>query len=206
LPAQSNTLAVLITGVSPGGLGAEAAFSIAAQKPGLIILASRDVSKIAETAAAIEERHPGTPTRILKLDLASFAAIREAAKEVNAYTENIDVLINNAAVMACPYATTADGFEMQFGTNHLGHFLFTVLILGKLTKGTGRVVNVSSIGHRRSPIRFGDFNFSDGETYDRWEAYGQSKTANILFSVELAKRGVNAFSLHPGGRVPLERA
>jgi NAD(P)-dependent dehydrogenase (short-subunit alcohol dehydrogenase family) len=200
LLAQAKIRAVLVTGVSPGGIGAETAISIASQKPDLIILASRDVSKIEKTAATIEELYPGTPTRTLKLDLGSLTAVREAAKEVNTYPETIDVLINNAAVMACPYSTTEDGFETQFGTNYLGHFLFTVLLLGKLTKGTGRVVNVSSSGHDRGPVRFDDPGFSDGEKYDPWLAYGQSKTAIILFSVELARRGVNSFSLHPGGK------
>jgi NAD(P)-dependent dehydrogenase (short-subunit alcohol dehydrogenase family) len=124
---------------------------------------------------------------------------------VNTYTKNIDVLINNAGVMACPYSTTVDGFETQFATNHLGHFLFTVLILGKLTKETGRVVNVSSEGHQQCGVRFDDIGFSGGEKYAPWEAYGQAKTANILFSVELARRGVRSFSLTPGGMNPLER-
>ncbi|TFK78017.1 NAD(P)-binding protein, partial [Polyporus arcularius HHB13444] len=115
----------------------------------------------------------------------------------------IDVLVNNAGIMATPYGKTVDGIESQFGTNHIGHFLFTNLIIPKLLESKqGRVVNVSSNGHRLSDIRWDDFNFQDGTTYNKWVAYGQSKTANILFSVELAQRlgskGLKAFSLHPG--------
>lgn len=112
--------------------------------------------------------------------------------------------------MASPYATTEDGFESQFGTNHLGHFLFTALIFPRIIAASSitdpaRVVNVSSRGHHRSPIRFDDYNFSDGKTYDKWAAYGQGKTANILCSNEIARRAkeknvnVIAYSLHPGG-------
>lgn len=112
-------------------------------------------------------------------------------------------MINNAAIMACPYAVTEDGFETQFATNHLSHFLLTNLLMPKiLLSASPRIVNVSSWGHVRSPIRFGDLDFSRGEKYDVWEAYGQAKTANILFSVginqKLGERGVRSFALHPG--------
>ena len=101
-------------------------------------------------------------TRILRLDLASQSQIRKAADEVNGYAENIDVLVNNAGVMASPYSTTEDGLETQFGVNHVGHFLFTNLITAKILKGEGggRVVSVSSDGHRLSPIVWEDFGFS----------------------------------------------
>ncbi|TFK86693.1 NAD(P)-binding protein, partial [Polyporus arcularius HHB13444] len=129
---------------------------------------------------------------------------RKAAAEVLSWPEPIDVLVNNAGIMATPYGKTVDGIESQFGTNHIGHFLFTNLIMPKLleSKQGPRVVNVSSNGHRLSDIRWDDFNFQDGKTYNKWVAYGQSKTANILFSVELAQRlgskGLKAFSVHPG--------
>lgn len=111
--------------------------------------------------------------------------------------------------MACPYAVTPDGFETQFGTNHLGHFLFTALIFNKIVAASSpafpsRIISVSSGGHRRSDIRWDDLNFGNGASYDGWIAYGQSKTANILFANELARRckergvGVLAYSLHPG--------
>lgn len=153
---------VLTTGVSPGGLGAYFVKTIAKYQPKLIILASRDIEKAKATAQAISSLAPGVQTRVLELDLGSQAQVRTAAAEVNAYEESIDLLVNNAAVMACPYATTKDGLELQFGTNHIGHFLFTNLILGKiLAAGPGaRVVNVSSAGHRLSPIRWDDINFS----------------------------------------------
>lgn len=104
--------------------------------------------------------------------------------------------------MAAPYSTTVDGFENQFGTNHLGPFLFTNLIRPKLVKNV-RVVNVSSWGHNLSPVLFDDVGFAKGATYDKWKAYGQAKTANMLFSVGLRRRweGVEAFSLHPGGEI-----
>lgn len=99
-----------------------------------------------------------------------------------------------------PYAVTVDDFEAQFATNHLGHFLFTNLIRPHLLASSApRVVNVSSNGHRLSDIRYDDVGFSGGKTYDMWKAYGQSKTANMLFAVGLTQRGIPAFSLHPGG-------
>ena len=153
---------VLTTGVSPGGLGAYFVETIARYQPKLLILATRDISKARETAQAISSASPGVETRLLELDLGSQAQIRKAAEEVNAYAEPIDVLVNNAGVMACPYSTTKDGLESQFGTNHIGHFLFTNLIMAKIiAAGPGaRTISVSSDGHRLSPIRFHDLNFS----------------------------------------------
>lgn len=199
-----NGKVILTTGVSPNSLGAYYAQTVAAHNPKLLILAGRDTAKLQETADAINKAHPNVPVRLLKLDLGDMSQVREAAKEVNGYSENIDILMNNAAVMACPYMTTKDGLEMQFGTGHIGHFLFTNLILQKLLASGdhSRVINVSSSGHRTSQIRFDDWDFSKGETYNRWKAYGQTKTANIAFSVELARRygnkGLESFSLHPG--------
>ncbi|ORY60394.1 oxidoreductase [Leucosporidium creatinivorum] len=196
---------VLITGVSPGGLGAEAARAIAQHSPALLILAGRSQAKIDETAAAIKKESPSTKLRPLVLDLSSLAAVRKAAEEVNSWPEPIDVLINNAAIMANPRRElTVDGFESQFATNHLGHFLFTNLIYPRLSSSSSgpRIVNVSSRGHRRSAIRFEDFNFAEEGSYVPFVAYGQAKTANMLFSVELTKRwasiGATSFSLHPG--------
>lgn len=103
--------------------------------------------------------------------------------------------------MAGPYHLTTDGFESQFGTNHLGPFLFTNLIFPRLLASPSpRIVNVSSLGHRFCDIRYDDLEFSKGATYDKWLSYGQSKTANTLFAVSLAQRGVVTFSLHPGGQ------
>ncbi|KAH8551427.1 hypothetical protein BGW37DRAFT_513254 [Umbelopsis sp. PMI_123] len=199
---------VLITGCTWGGLGAEAARVVAKHHAGLVIVAGRKQESLDDTIQKIKEETPSANVRPLIIDLASLESVRKAAAEVNAYPEAIDVLINNAAIMASPYHTTKDGFEAQFGTNHIGPFLFTNLIMPKLLASkTGapppRIVNVSSIGHIFSPIRFDDPFFENGKTYQKWTSYGQSKTANMLFARELAKRyknkGLTAFSLHPGG-------
>lgn len=153
---------ILTTGVSPGGLGAHFVETIAAAKPALLILAGRSPTKVQQTADALAKAHPDVKTRTLRLDLASLAAVREAAAEVNSWDDipYIDVLVNNAAIMAVDHAVSPDGFESQFATNHLGHFLFTNLIMGKiLAAGKPRVVVVSSDGHRTSPVRFDDLDF-----------------------------------------------
>ncbi|XTI90829.1 WW domain-containing oxidoreductase, partial [Cenococcum geophilum] len=205
LSSEIEGKVVLITGVSPGSLGAFFVSTVAKHSPKLIILASRDFSKLQAVVAAItaDPASPQVATRLLKLDLASQAQIRQAAKEVLAYAENIDVLVNSAGVMATPYGTTADGLEMQFGANHIGHFLFTNLIMPKLlTSPAPRVVSVTSDGHRLSPIRWDDYGFQGGKTYEKWRAYGQSKTANMLFAVSLAEKlgekRLRAYSVHPG--------
>jgi len=151
---------ILTTGVSPSGLGANFVETIAAHNPKLLILAGRDTTKTQQTADAIAKAYPNVKTRILELDLGSLKQVWSAAKVVLAYEEDIDVLVNNAAVMACPYSQTTDGLELQFGTGHVGHFLFTNLTLSKILKVKGRVVNVSSDGHRLSPVRFDDCGFS----------------------------------------------
>ncbi|KAK4040000.1 hypothetical protein C8A01DRAFT_35965 [Parachaetomium inaequale] len=196
---------ILTTGVSPGGLGAEFVTALAAANPSLLILAGRNTTKVQQTADAIAQAHPGVKTRLLRLDLTSLSAVREAAAEVNAWDDvpAIDVLVNNAGIMAVEHAVTEDGFESQFAVNHLAHFLFTNLIMGKvLAAAKPRVVNVSSDGHRMSGIRFGDLDFRGGENYNKWHAYGQSKTANMLMALSLAeklgKKGLRAYSLHPG--------
>lgn len=194
---------VLITGCTWGGLGAEAARAIAKQDPKLLILAGRKQESLDDTVKKIKEESPKANLRTLIIDLASLESVKKASAEVNQYTEPIDVLINNAAIMASPYHTTKDGFEGQIGTNHLGPFLFTNSILSRvLASSSPRIVNVSSEGHGFTPIRFDDFQFKNGETYAKWIAYGQSKVANVMFARELAKRygnkGLVAFSLHPG--------
>ncbi|KAK3380960.1 hypothetical protein B0H63DRAFT_523698 [Podospora didyma] len=198
---------VLITGVSPGGLGDTFATSIAKAHPALLILTGRTASKVQEAADAITKANPDVKTRVLQLDLGSLAAVQKSAAEVQEWADvpAIDVLVNNAGIMAVPYALSPDGVESQLATNHLGPFLFTNLIMDKiLAAKEPRVVNISSDGHRLCPgIRFGDHNFHDGETYDKWMSYGQSKTANMLMAISLAeklgpKRGLTAVSLHPG--------
>ncbi|KAF8069916.1 NAD-P-binding protein, partial [Lyophyllum atratum] len=194
---------VIVTGVTAGGLGAEAA-RVLAIKGATVVLAGRSVKKIQETADNIRKEAPDAKFRELLLDLGSQKAIRKAAQEVLKYPGPIDVLILNAGIMAPPYEKTADGLESQFGSNHIGNFLFTNLIMPKLLQAPApRVVSVASSGHFWGPVRFEDYGFEDGKTYEKWAAYGQSKTANILFAVELADRYKNtqlkAFSLHPGG-------
>ncbi|KAI1412762.1 NAD(P)-binding protein [Hypoxylon sp. FL1857] len=196
---------ILVTGVTPGGLGAAYAEFVSKGQPGLIILASRNLEKIKTVAEKVAAASPNVKTRALQLDLGSFAKVREAANTVNSWADVpiIDVVVNNAGLMGTDYFLTEDGFESQFGTNHLGHFLFTNLIINKiLASKAPRVVNVTSDGHRLNPIRWFDYNFDEGKTYNKWHGYGQSKTANMLFSLSLAeklgKRGLQSFSVHPG--------
>jgi NAD(P)-dependent dehydrogenase (short-subunit alcohol dehydrogenase family) len=162
LASQIAGTTVLVTGVSSGGLGACFAEQIAKspQKPKLIILAGRSIKKIEETASIVNKA--GVTTKILELDLSSFDRVRKAAAEVLGWSDvpTIDVLINNAGIMAVPYEVGPDGFELQLTTNHLGPFLFTNLILEKvLAAKEPRIVNVASDGHRLSPFRFADYDF-----------------------------------------------
>ena len=191
---------VLVTG-GYSGLGKETARAMAA-KGAHIILAGRDESKLHEAAINIAEE-TGARIDTLLCDLASLASVRSAADEAHKRFNTLDLLNNNAGVMACPKRLTADGFEMQFGTNHLGHFLLTNLLVPLLRQGDRpRIVNVSSRGHHIAPVDFDDPNFAHRE-YDKWVSYGQSKTANVLFTVGLEQRlggnGIHAFALHPGG-------
>lgn len=149
---------VLTTGVSPGGLGAFFVEQISQAQPKLLILAGRSTEKLKATAHAVG----GVATRTVELDLTSLAHVRTAAETVNGWDDvpAIDVLVNNAGIMGVSYGKTADGFEKQFGTNHLGPFLFTNLILPKvLASKEPRVVTVSSDAHRFSPMRFADYDF-----------------------------------------------
>jgi len=200
---------VLITGPTVKGLGFEAARAIATQKPALLILAGRSVQALDEAETQIKNETPDANIRKLVLDLGSLEQVKKAAEEVMSYPEpTIDVLINNAGIMALANRTdTADGHEAQFGINHLGHFLFTNLIMPKIRRSQSpRIVNVSSAGHQDSGIRFNDPDYKEPGSYEKWQAYAQAKTANILFSVELAKRGLTSFSLHPGSiATPLSR-
>jgi NAD(P)-dependent dehydrogenase (short-subunit alcohol dehydrogenase family) len=136
------------------------------------------------------------------LELGSLASIRAFARRFLARHPSLNVLVNNAGVMACPFARTSDGFELQFGSNHIGHFLLGCLLAPALRKGApSRVVCVSSRGHHLSPVVFEDINF-ERRAYDKWLSYGQAKTANVLFAVGLERRlgrdGVHANALHPG--------
>jgi NAD(P)-dependent dehydrogenase (short-subunit alcohol dehydrogenase family) len=196
-------VSAIVTGAS-GGLGAETARALA-ERGARVTLTARDAAK-GEAAAETIRKSTGNPrVEVLPLELLSLDSVRAFAKEVAARHGRLNVLINNAGVMACPLARTADGWESQFATNHLGHFLLTSLLTPLLVASApSRVISVSSRGHRFSPVVFDDIHFQR-RPYDKWSAYGQSKTANVLFAVELdrrlAARGVRANALHPGGIV-----
>ncbi|OBX18803.1 short-chain dehydrogenase [Erythrobacter sp. QSSC1-22B] len=183
------------------GLGHETARAMGA-KGASLILSGRDESKLEAAAKTIGDE-TGAKVETLVCDLASLGSIRAAAEQALARFDHVDLLINNAGVMACPLSRTADGFELQFGTNHLGHFLLTNLLMPLLEKGENpRIVNLSSRGHHLDSVHFDDLNYAERD-YDKWEAYGQSKTANILFAVALEQRlsdkGIHAYAVHPGG-------
>ncbi|KAF3051220.1 hypothetical protein E8E11_006638 [Didymella keratinophila] len=198
---------VLTTGVTQGGLGATFVETIAQYQPRLLILAGRSQQKVSATEQKIRSnpKSADVATRFLSLDLSSQTSVRAAADTVLSWAdvEHIDVLVNSAGIMAGPFKTTQEDIENQFGSNHIGHFLLTNLLLPKiLAAPRPRVVSVASDGHRFGGVRFEDVNFQDGKVYEQWEAYGQSKTANILFARSLAEklggRGLKAYSLHPG--------
>lgn len=221
-------------GVSPNSLGEYMAVAISKHSPSHLILASRTLANITAVIATIQTLTPSSSTKIqaVPLDLSSQASIRRAAKEISSLADNkLDVIINNAALNVPNYETTKEGIEMHFGTNHLGLFLLTNLLLPSVllassssAPGSARVVNLSSEGHRLSPIRFSDYDMKklvgdlpederppkrlpkslvDPEkAYSSYVAYGQSKTGNILMSISLSEKlgekGVRSFSVHPG--------
>lgn len=192
---------VLVTGAS-AGLGVETCRALAAHGA-TVVGAVRDIAKGQRATAAVQDAAAanGGAFSLIELDLASLASVRAAADKLNAAGEKFDVVIANAGVMACPKSQTADGFETQFGTNHLGHFVFVNRIANLLKPG-GRLVNLSSAGHRFSDVDLEDPNF-ERTPYTEFGAYGRSKTANILFAVEFDRRhkarGVRAAAVHPGG-------
>jgi NAD(P)-dependent dehydrogenase (short-subunit alcohol dehydrogenase family) len=181
---------VIVTGAN-SGIGRAAASALAGAGAN-VVLAVRSIEKGQAAAAGM----PGN-TEVRRLDLASLESVREFAQ---GWTGEIDILINNAGVMVPPLSRTAEGFELQFGTNHLGHFALTNLLLEQVT---GRVVTVSSTGHRMGRIDFDDLNW-ERKPYRAWRAYGQSKLANLLFTSELQRRlsdagsAVLAMAAHPG--------
>lgn len=189
---------VFVTG-GYSGLGKETARALAAHGA-KVIIAGRDQGKLAEAATKI-----GHGVQTIVCDLASLESVRACGAEARERFDRIDVLINNAGVMAAPKGTTADGFETQFGTNHLGHFALTGELMPLIEKGERpRIVNLSSRGHHRDEVHFDDPHFENRE-YDKWASYGQSKTANVQFTVGLERRfadkGIHAYAVHPGGIV-----
>ncbi len=200
IPDLTGKTAV-VTGAN-SGIGFEAALGLA-EKGARIVLACRNQAKATEAADAIRARAPEAATEILPLDLSSLDSIRDFADGLRRGHQKIDILCNNAGVMALPYRQTADGFEMQFGTNHLGHFALTGRLLDLVLAAPGaRIVNVASQAHRFGRIRFHDLHWQ--QRYGKWRAYGQSKVANLLFTLELQRRlterGASAIAVacHPG--------
>ena len=184
------------------GIGLEAS-KVLAGKGAHVVLACRDTGRAEAAAAEIRKQHADASIEAMELDLASLDSVRKFAERFLAAHEQLDVLVNNAGVMALPYRKTADGFEMQLGTNHLGHFALTGLLLGRLLEGAGRrVVTLSSTAHKVGKMRFDDLHWERG--YSKWRAYGQSKLANLLFTYELQRRleakgaGCIAAACHPG--------
>ncbi len=192
---------VLVTGVS-AGLGVETARTLVAHGAS-VVGAARDLNKAARATAEVREtaKNNDTSFDLIELDLASLASVRAAADALVRKGDRFDLVIANAGVMACPRGQTADGFETQFGTNHLGHFVFVNRIAALMNQGS-RLVNLSSAGHRFADVDLDDPNF-ETTPYHEFVAYGRSKTANILFAVEFDRRhrdrGVRATAVHPGG-------
>jgi NAD(P)-dependent dehydrogenase (short-subunit alcohol dehydrogenase family) len=202
-----NGKRVLVTGVS-AGLGIETARALAAHGA-QVVGAARDLSKAhAATEQVRAQAASGGSLSLVALDLASLDSVRRCADGLLAAGRPFDVIIANAGVMACPKGTTVDGFETQFGTNHLGHFVL-VNRIASLLKAGSRLVNLSSAGHRYADVDLEDPNFAH-TPYGEFIAYGRSKTANVLFAVEFDRRhkarGVRATAVHPGGiRTELSR-
>jgi len=208
VPDQQGRTAV-VTGAN-SGIGFEAA-AVLAQRGAVTVLACRDTGKAERAAArlsatapqALSATAPQAKVSVVRLDLASLDSVRAAAEQIRASHERLDLLINNAGLMMPPRGTTADGFELQFGTNHLGHFALTGLLLDRLLTVPGsRVVTVSSNGHRAGRINFADLQSE--RRYGRMSAYAQSKLANLMFTYELERRlraagaATIALAAHPG--------
>lgn len=220
---------MVITGVGPNSLGEALALAIGSQQPAKLFLASRTEAKVQQVADKVRELSPTTSVEAVTLNLASQKSIHAVASKIQSQVDRVDILINNAGMMVLEKETTEEGIEIQFGTNHVGHFLFTNLLMDQMknaakssASGSTRIVNVTSAGHRLSPLRFHDYNFEGKEVpvderppdglspmfspaaggYNGWLAYGQSKTANILFTVyltqHLASAGIVSYSVHPG--------
>ena len=203
IPNQNRKL-FLVTGAN-SGLGYELTRGLA-YKGARVVMACRSLKKGADAAEEIRKETPGADLRVMELDLADLSSVRAFADAFHDTYNRLDVLVNNAGVMATPYRKTADGFELQFGTNHLGHFALTGLLLDLLKAAPdSRVVTVSSYAHWFGWINFGDLNAE--KFYYRWLAYTQSKLANLLFAYELQRRlaraGEDTISVaaHPGSTV-----
>jgi len=192
---------VIVTGAS-GGLGEETARALAA-KGASVTITARDLAKGEAAAEKIRQSTGNQNVDVYALELVDLDSVRTFADKWQSEKGPLNILINNAGIMACPLSRTASGWELQFATNHIGHFLLTCLLVPALRSGSpARIVNLSSAGHKLGGVDLEDPHFEQGE-YDKWTAYGRSKTANILFSVELNQRlsgaGITANAVHPGG-------
>ncbi len=194
---------IIVTGAN-SGIGLEAAKAFA-QKGAQTILACRSMDRAQPALSEIQVEIPNAPAEIMQLDLASLASVHQFVDEFKGKYDRLDVLVNNAGIMMVPYGTTEDGFERQMGTNHLGHFALTGLLIDLLLKTPhSRVVNVSSNGHTSGVMDFDNLLFADGQDYSPMAAYGRSKLANLLFTYELQRRyettGADAIAVaaHPG--------
>lgn len=200
IPSQTGKLAI-VTGA--GGIGFETALELA-RAGAEVIIAGRNQAKGQEAIGKILSSCPQSIVRFEELDLANLSSVTSFVERLHKQDRALDLLVNNAGVMALPKrCTTADGFEMQFGTNHLGHFALTAGLLPLLRRGRqARVVNVSSLAHRRGAMRFDDLQWEQG--YQPWPAYCQSKLANLLFTFEMQRRsdadgwGLMINAAHPG--------
>ncbi len=193
---------VLITGAN-AGIGFEAALALA-QKDAEVILAVRNPEKGNRAMGKILEKYSPAKVRVMDLDLANLESVKNFAQEFTSAFSTLNILINNAGVMIPPFTQTADGFELQMGTNHLGHFALTALLFPVLRKTPGaRIVNVASMAHKRGNINLEDLNWQK-RSYNAFLAYGDSKLANLLFTYELARRldkanaGILSVAAHPG--------
>ena len=192
--------AAIVTGAS-GGLGLETARALASHGCAVTI-AARDLGKGQTALETIRASHPEARVELRELELCDPESVRSFAADWKADHRKLPLLILNAGIMACPLARTPQGWELQLATNHLGHFLLASQLVEPLLAGApSRVVSLSSGGHAVSPVVFEDIHFEERE-YDPWDAYGQAKTANVLFAVDLDRRfrerGVRAFAVHPG--------
>lgn len=198
-----NTTTAVVTGAS-AGLGEETARALAS-KGAKVIMVARRADKLQAAVERIRNQVADAKLDMVILDLADLDSVRKGAQAIRDKTESLELLINNAGLMACDFATTAEGCELQFGTNHIGHFLLTGLLAPLLSAAkAARVINLSSGGHKSGAVDFDDLHYQH-KVYDKWQAYGQAKTANVLFTVALAKRladkGVQSFAVHPGAIV-----
>jgi len=178
---------IIVTGGN-SGIGFEEIKQFA-RKGAQTIMASRNLIKAEKAAKKIRKKIPNAKIEVMELDLANLDSVTNFTTSFNQKYEKLDVLVNNAGIMMVPYGTTADGFETQIGTNHLGHFALTGLLLDKIKRTEGsRVVNVSSMGHRGGFMDFENFLYDGGSGYSKMGAYGRSKLANLLFTFELNRR------------------